>query len=326
MQLTRVQKAGIGACAGICLTLVTAVKAGFWLEGYDTLQTMLGILTCLALALISVIYTPFLEEDKPLKLFLQALVAPSFLLAVATQHGSGSLDGSPLPRDAVDPSAAIEDISDATPATIGWMPAVGPLVAASVLGQVDERDRKPEPLSATRRETLTLPVRVAGDPPPKKPETVDPRFKPQIITRGSFGDTPFQGIQAVFGGKSPSQRFIVTVGKTTDWRKAAKLAEQISRLEPFAEERVRVVQPKGKDEFYVVLGEFASAKWTVKKKKDHTRWAKRYLKRLGSDIDPEIRRVVGLLVKSKAIDARTLFQERPSPEQATAQQTQRRIP
>ena len=79
----------IGASAGTCLVLVKLIQANFYLGGDIAPAVALGgYLTAASFVALTVIFTCFLEEIEPRKLFMQALAAPGFLIALA-QPGIG---------------------------------------------------------------------------------------------------------------------------------------------------------------------------------------------------------------------------------------------
>src|SRR5215470_4811215 len=74
-------KALIGACGGTCLVMLRLIDANFFI--YEEWGTMLGgYLTALGFVVLSTIFTCFVDENNPRKLFTQALLAPSLLIAM----------------------------------------------------------------------------------------------------------------------------------------------------------------------------------------------------------------------------------------------------
>lgn len=74
-------KALIGACGGICLVLIRLIEANFYLDR-DQSQIAGGLLLGASFVVLSAIFTVFVEEENPAKLFMQGLLAPSLLVAL----------------------------------------------------------------------------------------------------------------------------------------------------------------------------------------------------------------------------------------------------
>ena len=82
--MTHREKGLIGCAAGVCLVLVKLIQAGFYLDpGIPREEMWGGFLTAAAFVVITVIFTAFLDESNPRKLFLQGLAAPSLIVALA---------------------------------------------------------------------------------------------------------------------------------------------------------------------------------------------------------------------------------------------------
>jgi hypothetical protein len=104
-------RAAIGACAGISLILVKLTEANFYL-GRPRDEIVGGLLTVLAFVVLSTIFSTFVDEDNPRKLFVQGLLAPSLLIALVHQ------------------GADVRTVSGDNP---GDIPFIGALIAPVVL-------------------------------------------------------------------------------------------------------------------------------------------------------------------------------------------------
>ena len=92
-------KSLVGGAAGVCLVLVKLIQVDFYLDPTIPPEDMWGgFLTAGAFVVITMIFTAFLDESNPRKLFLQGLAAPSFIVALAQP---GMLD---KPNDTEDKS------------------------------------------------------------------------------------------------------------------------------------------------------------------------------------------------------------------------------
>ena len=82
--MTSFKKSLVGGAAGLCLVLVKLIQAGFYLDpSIQLVEVWGGLLTSAAFVVLAMIFTTFLEETDPRKLFMQGLAAPSFLIALA---------------------------------------------------------------------------------------------------------------------------------------------------------------------------------------------------------------------------------------------------
>ncbi len=77
-------KAGIGAGAGVCLAIVKLIEVNFYL-GQPHAQVVGGILTALAFVALAALFSAFVSEKDPRKIFTQGLLAPSLLVALVHQ-------------------------------------------------------------------------------------------------------------------------------------------------------------------------------------------------------------------------------------------------
>lgn len=258
------KKAFIGACAGSCLVLIRGVQEGFWLQDFSQGQIAVGLLMATAFALISVIYTPFIDEDKPSKLFSHALVAPSFLLAVSFEAGKASEGNSPartsmLLQSTGEPQEIPEDLmeipkdlgesvgSAAAPMPSSWATSLSQVVLAAVTAQVPMKSdidvSKPSHFDPTKIE--------------ERSEFCEIKF--ELLTQNTMNDTVFEGARAFLGRERATRRFAFSVGKTHDKMRAFKFAKTIKEHYKLQNKYVWVIQPKGVDEYYVTLGGFGTA-------------------------------------------------------------------
>ena len=134
--MTHITKILIGGAAGVCLVLVKLIQVGFYVsKPADSGEVMGGLLTAGAFVAISMIFSPFLDETNPRKLFLQALAAPSFLLASVGPGLTPPLGETGPSRD-----------------EIGILPEVSLLLPFVVHAQ--EQDSQTQPRSSIEIETL----------------------------------------------------------------------------------------------------------------------------------------------------------------------------
>jgi hypothetical protein len=101
------QKAGIGALGGICLGLLKLIEARFYLDGSPLIAAYAAYLTYFAYIVLGSLVAIFLtDHDLPLRkmqrsAFILGLLAPSILLAIATQPDKAANDAVkslPIPK------------------------------------------------------------------------------------------------------------------------------------------------------------------------------------------------------------------------------------
>ena len=98
MELVWWQKAGIGALGGICLGLLKLIEAHFYLDGSPPIAAYAAYLTYIAYIVLGSLVAIFLtDHDLPLRkmqrsAFILGLLAPSILLAIATQPDKAAND------------------------------------------------------------------------------------------------------------------------------------------------------------------------------------------------------------------------------------------
>lgn len=71
----------IGACGGFCVALIRLMHSSFYI-GESGIVMLGGFLTAFGFIVLSVIFTNHIDDDKRGRLFMQALLAPTFLIAL----------------------------------------------------------------------------------------------------------------------------------------------------------------------------------------------------------------------------------------------------
>ena len=176
----------IGCAAGLCLALVRLVEAQFFF-GYSRAAVLVGVFTAVAFTVMAGIFTAFLDEPQPAKLFLQGLVAPSFLIAVVHGHATPGAEASGS-------QAQIPQISSAAHA---------------------ELDNPEGPLASL----FSVQIAYAQTPDTKVQQ-------PREAIR-TVAVRPWDGALAFFGTDTPQRSFAYIVGQTTDTTQAVAIVNQL---------------------------------------------------------------------------------------------------
>jgi len=275
-------KALIGACGGVCL-VITKLLAGTISQEFGGNKLGAG-LTLFCLVTLSTIFTCFMEESNRGKLFMQALLAPSFLIAAVTagdaknqELGAKGADVNPLkPVPTASPSIQTPErqkipISQQAPSSKGERPIHAAL---------------PLPLT-TQAANLFAIAQGGNSNDDLKVETLNER------ELGSLTD----GALAVLGRPQPPKFFIFIVGKTEDENLALGNGRNLKKYLQNFGAKIRLRRPAGSREIYLTIGEF-----------DTYEAAGRVKDRVGeraqtiSDVETK-----NLLSEGKVVDGRTLF-------------------
>lgn len=260
------QKALIGFAGGVCLVLVKCVQASFYLDKGD-LERLGAWLTAAALILIATIFTMFINEQDKGKLFMQGILAPSFLIALVAQAESdGSARGEvSLPSDLI----TISDVETGANVVLDAISdALFPQAYAQDLGDGD-----------------------SGQPQ---------------VPRLSFKGSVVNGARGFLGRPAASSNYLFVVARATDLTKAQAVTDRLKKLEGITilnEQSPQVVQVGRGESFYIVLGDVATATeaWETKK-----RIVPEVLNLMSTPGDAERTSAAALLTQGKVVDGRLL--------------------
>lgn len=262
------RKSMIGLSGGICLVLVRLVQAGFYLASTPSAQ-LGGYLVAAALIIIATIFAAFLQETEPYKIFMQALLAPSFLVAVIAKADSpGTLTGVES-----DPAAKPSEIHRLT--DIRW-----------------DFD-----LFATPAYAQT---------PPASMPVAQP-FQIRAVDPDDFGDSFGDGVLSFLGRPRLKRDYALVLGMTTNSLKAQDYAREIEKLgggSLIREDGVNLIRFEGKDEIFLLLGDFGTLQEVQALRNQVSDSAIKVL--LGNSQDPQSKAAAALLAGGKVVSGKDL--------------------
>ena len=273
-------KALIGACGGTCLVMIRLIDANFFI--HKEWETLLGgYLTALGVVVMSTIFTCFADENNPRKLFTQALLAPSLLIAMVKT-------GEPVYQERAATAAQVQTLPTPTPT-----PTPEGHKAQTTLQMPDAMNDRIVLSGLLLPSTTDAQIQVAFSQ--GRGSNEEPRVEP--LSRRELGSLT-DGALILLGRPQPLRCFIYIVGKTTDERQAKDTATTLERyLQNVVEVRLR--RPDGSREIYITVGKFDTI--------EGARETERIVKEKASNIsnDPDAKAV---LQNGKIVDGRTLFE------------------
>ena len=272
-------KALIGACGGTCLVMLRLIDANFFI--YEEWGTMLGgYLTALGLVVMSTIFTCFVDENNPRKLFTQALLAPSLLIAMVKP-------GEPVYQGQAATAAEVQTVPTPKPT-----PTPEGHRAQTTLQMPDAMNEHTVLAGLLLPSTTQARLQAAFTQGSASNE--EPRVEP--LSRRELGSLT-DGALILLGRPKPLRTFIYIVGKTTNERQAKDIATTLKRLLQNIVE-VRLRRPEGNQEIFIAIGKFD----THVGASETERIVKERARNISNNPDAK-----SVLQNGKIVDGRTLF-------------------
>ncbi|MGH8613172.1 MAG: hypothetical protein ACREYF_14425 [Gammaproteobacteria bacterium] len=226
--VTWFHKAVIGACGGLCLSLLKLIDAQFYLDNFYSKQALVGYLTYLSFIIIGIFVAIFLCEHDALKektirsSFVLGLLGPSILIAIVKQPGVIDEVG----------KGSLKDIT-----------RVGYVFISPAYAQPPDVSE-----TATSTPSTRVPVKIL------KKEDVELSYK--------------QAFWAAIGRSVPTQDYVYIVGVAENAAKAIETAEKINTISPDTAKglNTQVLKPEGKNEYYITVGDLKTSKEALETK------------------------------------------------------------
>ena len=235
----------IGAAGGFCLTLIKLIEVKFFVgQPYEELVG--GLLIAFSLMIIAAIFTTFLDDNTPGKLFRNSLLAPSVIFALVNQTG-------PLPDSfPEDGQLDIPDVGLEQDVAYGGSSLLDGMVVV------------PAAYADGRRSGN------GWDPQAERQEVQRQIREIEELQKLKFGSGVLSGASRYLGrdSRSKAQDHLWVIGKAPDETTAQSLADQLDKY--FSDPgSVRLVKPEGTDDIYITI-ESLKSEAGAKQLKDST--------------------------------------------------------
>jgi hypothetical protein len=235
----------IGACGGICLTVIRLIDANFFLD-YEGSTVLGGYLTALGLVILSSIFTCFVDETSHRKLFTQALLAPSLLVAMVSTGTVGHQEGYGF-QEVPSEAHGTPDVRPTTSRVRSSLDGNETHTIRQALHSTNDRSELTTVLSSASMQTPTQ-IAFFQDQQADESLRIEPLSKRDL---GSLKD----GALILLGRPQPLRTFIFMVVRTTDPGRAKEIGRTLKQCLP-SEMKVRLLRPDGSQEIFLAIGDF----------------------------------------------------------------------
>jgi len=237
----------IGACGGICLTVIRLIDANFFLD-HEGPTVLGGYLTALGLVILSSIFTCFVDETSHGKLFMQALLAPSLLVAMVSTGTVGHQEGYGFQE--VPSEAEARGTPDVRPTTSQVRSSLDGNEIRTIRHALHSTNDGSELTTLLSSAAMQTPTQIAFFQDHQGDESlrIEPLSKRDL---GSLKD----GALILLGRPQPLRTFIFMVVRTTDPGRAKEIGRTLKQCLP-SEMKVRLLRPDGSQEIFLAIGDF----------------------------------------------------------------------
>lgn len=270
-KLTTKEKMGIGFAGGVSLALLYLTENRFFLllpAELGSAVKVVGYLNAISFLAIGTIYATIAKEDVPRKVFTNALMAPSLLMAIV--HGATGVEAPPSSPtgNLRNPAASVESASELPDDLFDFIEESTPVEEdAALILKTPELIRGSEGaeeagglrflvgrIFSFSTAASAQPITLVQNKPSNPADSSSVVF--QVIKKKNVTFSKGEKLRSTFGRIPTKANKAIVIAKTDDKAKAEKVASELNKKLQIGkgQRQVIVLQPEGQKTYYISFG------------------------------------------------------------------------